>query len=46
VKLVARVAELGTKRGQLTAENEKLREQRALHQRDLDEYRQTLAFGF
>jgi hypothetical protein len=46
VKLVARVAELGVKQGQLSKENETLREQRAVHQKELEEYRLTLAFQF
>lgn len=46
VQLVARAAELGQRHGALTTENDVLRQQRAVHQAELDEYRQTLAFGF
>jgi hypothetical protein len=46
VRLVSRAAELGRRHGELSTETDILREQRAVHQVELDEYRQTLAFGF
>jgi hypothetical protein len=46
VLLVARAAELGTRHGELNAESEALEHDRVLHERDLLDYRQTLAAGF
>jgi len=46
VLLVARAAELGTRHGELSADSEALEEDRVLHERDLLDYRQTLAAGF
>jgi hypothetical protein len=46
VLLVARAAELGARHGELTADSEALEEDRVLHERDLLDYRQTLAAGF
>jgi hypothetical protein len=37
---------LGTRHGELNAESEALEHDRVLHERDLLDYRQTLAAGF
>jgi hypothetical protein len=46
VQLVGRAAELGRRHGELSTESDVLRQERAVHQYELDEYRQTLAAGF
>jgi hypothetical protein len=46
VALVARAADLGRRHGELTAETDALKEDRVIHERDLADYRQTLAAGF
>ena len=46
IALVARAAELGRRYGELSAEIEALAHERIAHERELVEYRQTLAFGF
>ncbi|HEX7079422.1 MAG TPA: DUF2799 domain-containing protein [Gammaproteobacteria bacterium] len=46
VRLVAEAAELGKRHGELSAENDALREERAVAAAELDAYRQTLASGF
>jgi Protein of unknown function (DUF2799) len=45
VRLIARVAELGARHGQLGSRDDTLRDQRASAQAELDDYRQTLAFA-
>lgn len=44
--LVTRAAELGARHGELSNENEELERERVVHERELLEYRETLAFGF
>jgi hypothetical protein len=46
VLLVSRTAELGRRYGELSAEIEALERERVVHERELSEYRQTLAFDF
>ena len=46
VELVARAAELGRRHGELGGENDRLRAQRVVHELDLRDYQQTLAFRF
>jgi len=46
VLLVAEAAELGRRHGELSNENDALREERALAAVELEDYRQTVAFGF
>jgi hypothetical protein len=46
VLLVARAADLGERYGAITAETDRLREQRVVHELELREYQETLAFGF
>lgn len=46
VLLVGEAAELGRRHGELSAENETLREERVLHELELQSYRQTLASEF
>jgi hypothetical protein len=46
LKLVARSADLGRRFGELTSEIQLLERDRAVHERDLLDYRQTLAAGF
>jgi hypothetical protein len=46
VALVSRAADLGRRHGELSAETDALKQQRVLHEQDLREYQQTLAFGF
>jgi hypothetical protein len=46
VQLVARAAELGKRHGELSNENGSLQEERAIVAVELDEYRETLAYGF
>jgi len=46
VELVARAADLGRRHGELGAENDRLREERVVHELELRDYQQTLAFGF
>lgn len=46
VLLVGQAAELGRRHGELSAENEALREERVLHELELRDYRQTLASEF
>ena len=44
--LVTRAAELGKRHGELSNENEELERERVVHERELLEYRETLAYGF
>jgi hypothetical protein len=46
VALVGRAAELGQRHGELSTETDLLRQERVLHERDLLDYRETLASGF
>jgi hypothetical protein len=46
LRLVTRSAELGRRYGELTAENQQLERERAVHERDLFDYQQTLASRF
>jgi hypothetical protein len=46
VQLVARAAELGKRHGEISTENGSLQEERAIVALELDEYRETLAYGF
>jgi hypothetical protein len=46
VLLVGRAAELGSRHAELSAENESLKEERIFRELELEDYRQTLAYGF
>jgi len=46
VELVARAAELGKRHGELTNENDVLADERVVAALELEDYRETLAYGF